>query len=291
MVSIILPVYNREKTIKSAIDSILKQSYDDFELIVVDDGSNDSTKNIVLSINDDRIKYIYQKNAGACVARNTGIEASHGEYIAFHDSDDTWHSDKLEKQMAIFSKEDVQLVFCKLCKVKDGNIVEYLPSNICGGKIEKVETLFGIGTQSMVAKRNVFDNERFDADMPRFQELELLIRLVQTGVSLYCLDEGLVDYYVGEDSISKSNKKMFKAAELILHKHIEFCKKYPRMCCEMSGALIWAANDLCLKGESSYKEYLSLALKYDGRLKTALRVLAAKCGVYAWIYRKINHKL
>ena len=94
MVSIIIPTYNRADKLKAAIMSVLNQTYCDLELIIVDDGSTDDTKNVVANIDDNRLRYVYQKNAGACVARNNGIEEAHGDYIAFHDSDDVWHLDK-----------------------------------------------------------------------------------------------------------------------------------------------------------------------------------------------------
>lgn len=288
MVSIVLPVYNREKTIRTAVESILNQTYSDFELIIVDDGSSDKTRDVILGIDDSRVKYIFQKNSGACAARNTGIDAANGEYIAFHDSDDIWHEDKLEKQMAVFEKENVQLVFCKLCLINDNKVVEYLPAEIRNGKVEKVESLFGIGTQAIIAKRVVFDSIRFDVDMPRFQEFEMLIRIVEKGFSLYCLDEGLVDYFIGEDSISKSSSKMLIAAKLILNKHTDFRKKYVKMSYEMSRMLINVANKICLEGNSEYKNYLKVAYKYDKSVKAMLRIITAFCGMYAWLYKKMK---
>ena len=99
MISVIIPVYNREKTVKKAIDSVLAQTWKDMEIIVIDDGSTDKSAEVIKSIKDARIKYIYQKNAGACAARNHGLDLATGDIIAFHDSDDVWHKDKLEKQL------------------------------------------------------------------------------------------------------------------------------------------------------------------------------------------------
>jgi len=88
LVSIIMPTYNTEKYIAEAIQSVLVQTYKNFELIIIDDGSNDSTKEIIYSFDDKRIKYTYQENQGVSVARNRGIELSKGEYITFLDADD-----------------------------------------------------------------------------------------------------------------------------------------------------------------------------------------------------------
>ena len=87
MFSVIIPSYNRAHILPRAIDSVLTQSFQDFEIIVVDDGSIDDTKNVVLSINDARVKYAYQENRGVCVARNYGISVAKGDYLAFLDSE------------------------------------------------------------------------------------------------------------------------------------------------------------------------------------------------------------
>ena len=115
----IIPVYNREKTVKKAIDSVLAQTWKDMEIIVIDDGSTDKSAEVIKSIKDARIKYIYQKNAGACAARNHGLDLATGDIIAFHDSDDVWHKDKLEKQLNKLNESGADIVFCKLNEFKE----------------------------------------------------------------------------------------------------------------------------------------------------------------------------
>jgi len=102
-VSIIIPTYNRASLVMKAIDSVLAQTYKDYELIVVDDGSTDNTKELLQHYGDD-IKYIYQHNGGVNKARNTGIDAAVGQYIALLDNDDLWREDKLAIQMSIFQR-------------------------------------------------------------------------------------------------------------------------------------------------------------------------------------------
>jgi glycosyltransferase involved in cell wall biosynthesis len=97
-VSVIIPTYNRAEYVTQAIESVLAQTYTDYEIIVVDDGSTDNTKD-VLSPYIDRIRYIYQKNAGASAARNQGIKAAKGDWVAFLDSDDEWLPEKLAVQI------------------------------------------------------------------------------------------------------------------------------------------------------------------------------------------------
>lgn len=105
-VSIIIPAYNIDNLIKETIESAFTQTYSDFELIVVDDGSTDNTAEIVNSYNDKRLVYHYQPNSGLpAKPRMKGVEMARGEYIAFLDHDDLWMPQKLEKQMAIIAKD------------------------------------------------------------------------------------------------------------------------------------------------------------------------------------------
>lgn len=242
MVSVIIPVYNREKVVVDAINSVLNQTYTDLELIVVDDGSTDNTREVLSRISDKRLKYVYQENAGACVARNHGIKLAKGSYIAFHDSDDIWHLDKLEKQMAVFDEYNPDIVFCKLRKKHPNGEITLEPSYLKDGIVNPVINLFGIGTQTIIAKKKVFEKYKFDSSLPRFQEYEFLLR-ASKDFSMYCLNDGLVDYEVGTDSISANPKKLYRACELILKKHPEL-KNYPVMMEYMAHSLLTGANQL-----------------------------------------------
>ena len=115
LVTIILPVYNGEKYIERCIDSILKQTYSNFLLIVVDDGSNDKTRSIVLNYEDNRIKFIHTKHFGVSNARNVGIENSKGKYITFVDADDEVSNDFIESLLNNFEKS-VDIAMCQFTK-------------------------------------------------------------------------------------------------------------------------------------------------------------------------------
>jgi glycosyltransferase involved in cell wall biosynthesis len=108
-VSVIIPTYNRARIVGEAIDSVLSQSYDDFELIVVDDGSTDGTEKLVASYLP-RLTYLYQEHQGVSAARNRGIATARGEYLAFLDSDDLWLKDKLSSQIHFMASHPEYLV-------------------------------------------------------------------------------------------------------------------------------------------------------------------------------------
>ena len=104
-VSVIIPTYNRQDLVQEAIDSVLNQTFRDWELIVVDDGSTDQTPSVLQERYDSRIIYIYQENQGESAARNRGLYSATGEYVAFLDSDDLWHPKKLQRQIEVFAEK------------------------------------------------------------------------------------------------------------------------------------------------------------------------------------------
>jgi glycosyltransferase involved in cell wall biosynthesis len=112
--SVIIPAYNRANSIERAINSVLEQTYSNFEIIVVDDGSTDNTKNIVSAVNDSRVKYVYQYNKGVCAARNHGTCIALGTYFVFLDSDDYVENNWLEDFYNESSVDSPDLVFCNM---------------------------------------------------------------------------------------------------------------------------------------------------------------------------------
>lgn len=285
MVSVIIPVYNREKTIKKAIASVLDQTWNDLEVIVVDDGSTDNSANEIKSMKDIRIKYIYQKNAGACAARNHGLDLAQGDIIAFHDSDDIWHEDKLEKQLNKLNETGADIVFCKLNEIKADGQVVLLPMGIKEGMLNPVVTIMGIGTQTLVAHRRVFENLRFDPDFPRFQELELLYR-ASKEFSIYCLGEGLVDYYIGGDSISSNPEKLYCACILMKEKHPEIDQYMPQLSKDLGSCLKTAGINAYKIGNENYKKYVCEAGRFNRTWKIKILVLLTKLNMLG-LYGKI----
>ena len=111
MISIIIPLYNKEQSIEKTVHSVLSQSYNDFELVIVDDGSVDQSVAVVKGMTDERIKLIQKKNGGVSSARNSGIHAAKNEWIAFLDADDLWHVNFLRSVVEVIDKvHDVQVI-------------------------------------------------------------------------------------------------------------------------------------------------------------------------------------
>lgn len=124
--SVIIPAYNAEAFVAQAIESVLRQSYGDFELLVMDDGSTDATANVIEAYRDARVRLVRHANQGLSRTLNRGIDLSRGEIITYLDADDVWMPTKLEREMAIFdSEEDVGLVFCDFERFNEHGILTH----------------------------------------------------------------------------------------------------------------------------------------------------------------------
>ena len=223
-VSIILPTYNRAHTLKKAIDSVLNQTYEDFELIIVDDGSTDNTYNLIKSINDHRIIYVkHEKNKGAAAARNTGIRLAKGRYIAFQDSDDEWYLQKLEKQIKIIeSNKQTDIVYSSFFLIKNGQKLLYpRKKNFkLEGNLRKTFSRHNVVALPtvLIKKECIQKAGLFDERFPRFQDWEFFFRL-----SKYCnfkfIDEPLVIAHVQNDGITSNSKFLIEGLYLFIEKY------------------------------------------------------------------------
>ncbi len=229
LISVVIPVYHSEKWILDTIDSVLKQSYQNFEIVIVDDGSSDNTKNVIESIDDSRIKYIYQNNAGPSSARNNGIRHSQGEYIAFLDSDDLWKPDKLLKQLECFdSNPDLgivsawseyttpsnKLLYPKITPIK--NSAEYLKALLLF-PFFKSELPW---TSCMMIKKECFEKAGyFDESMISKEDWDMWFRIA-LHYEFKCLDEVLARRKQHEQSLM-SNTPLYQVKE----HNLNFLKK------------------------------------------------------------------
>lgn len=212
-VSVIIPTYNSEKYLKKAVDSVLSQTYQDLELIIVDDGSVDNTRKLVESINDSRIKYIYQENAGPSAARNNGIINSTGDYIAFLDADDIWPFDKIEKQVNIINKyNDLALVHCGLEFILEGENIRYFKKfknyskNVLLKKLLiDYDNVIPYPSSVLLKKSLLNETGLFDTSIVCGEDWDLWIRLAQKG-NFYCINELTVIKYTPISSITSTIK-------------------------------------------------------------------------------------
>ena len=222
LISVVIPTFNREKLVTRSIKSVLNQTLKNIEVVVVDDGSTDNTENAIKKIKDKRIKYYkLKKNSGACYARNFGISKSKGKYIAFQDSDDVFHKDKLEKQLKNLLLNDSDLDFCRICLKFMNDFLVPTDSQIKGftegGYISELCRGNFISTQTILAKKSVFEDISFDNSLPRFQDYDLILRIM-TKYKMSYTNKVLVDLYKEDNTIGSSSSKLRKACLIMLKK-------------------------------------------------------------------------
>ncbi len=179
-ISVVIPTYNRASFFKEAIDSVLSQTFRDFELIVVDDGSTDETPELLLSYGN-KIKVIKKANKGPSAARNRGIKTAKGEWIAFLDSDDVWKPDKLEKQVQ-FIKDNPDIKICQTEEIwiRNGKRVNPRKKHEMhsGWIYEQCLPLCIVSPSSVMIHRDVFEKVGFfDETMPACEDYDLWLRI------------------------------------------------------------------------------------------------------------------
>ena len=216
-VSVVIPTYNLAHFIAEAIQSILGQTFSEFEVIAVDDGSTDNTKDVVNSFKDPRIRYIYQENHGVSAARNTGIQASSSEYIAFLDSDDVLMENALEKGAQVLERHpEVGFSYGQEYLMDERRRVFHLRkqrhkySYVREG-IEEIKEFLLHGnyvcTSTVMARRRcLYDVGLFDPTFrPGSEDFDLWVRLAKRYAVAY-IAEPLVKYRIHPDSIGATRK-------------------------------------------------------------------------------------
>ncbi len=228
-VSVVIPTYNRSHLLGRAIRSVLNQSYQDFEIIVVDDGSTDDTCGVVRGFQefDGRIRYMRRNfRRGPSVARNVGIRAARGDYIGFLDDDDEWMKEKLEKQIRIFegSPDSVGVVYTKIWR-RWGREGAYFPSlkvkQNSGNVYRELLKWNFVHTPTVLVRAECFGRVGlFDEGFFAFEDWELFIRLSKFYEFRY-LDELLVISHCTPGSLSCNEWAIVEGLERILQKHFQ----------------------------------------------------------------------
>lgn len=209
-VSVIIPTYNRANVVCNAVDSVINQTYKNIEIIVVDDGSTDDTKK-VLNKYAGNIKYIKQSNQGVSSARNLGIKESTGEYLAFIDSDDVWHSDKVQKQLDFFNSNknnNIGLVYTNTILIDKDNQKkkrrDFFTKNE-SGILEFIDVFKDpyLGLPTVMILSSVINKVGlFDEGLETAEDIDLYLRISEFYKIGYIHDI-LVDVHQSENSLSE----------------------------------------------------------------------------------------
>ena len=263
-VSVVIPTYNRASMLGRAIRSVVSQTFQDLEVLVVNDGSTDGTDAIVHSFNDERIVYLrHEMNLGGSVACNTGIRQAKGEYIALLDDDDEWLPTKLERQVELFQKDtrgEVGVVDCDyvavwddrevVVKARDGWLYEDLLSLRCG-----------ICASSALFRRASLDGGRlFDERYPVPEDRDFFVQIARR-YKFARVPESLVRVYRHDGPHLNVPKYQLDIRRNFMHKHQEELRRRPAVLARYNGSLgkiYLALGD----AESARREFFR-ALKLD----------------------------
>ncbi len=266
-VSVVIPTYDRAAVLPRAIDSVLGQTVEDLELLVVDDGSTDRAPDVVAGYADDRVRCLrHEQNRGASAARNSGIEAASGDYVAFLDSDDEWLAGKLETQLAVLeaASDDVVAVYCTVAKHRQGSIKQLgerlFPERTPDGGPELLAPVlarrgaFHLGS-TLLVRRAVVDHVAFDETLTELEDLDLLVRLLQRGRLLHV-----------PETLAILHESDYPEPETVRRAQATFLAKHRATIADLDadGRRIAGAHDV----------YLAKAYLRNGAFGTGIRYLA-----------------
>lgn len=203
LISCIVPVFNGERYLAETVSSIAHQTYRLLEIIIVNDGSTDRTEEIVSSYGS-RVRYLRQRNAGPASARNLGLAGAKGEFVAFLDQDDLWHSEKLERQMARFAdRNDLDLCithvqsFCDPKLPKRG--LQHIKSRMSG-------SVPGYLTGTLLARRTMFERVgNFNTELRYGDAADWFLRAIELGINMELLADVLMYHRIHQRNFSLSH--------------------------------------------------------------------------------------
>lgn len=298
LISVIIPVYNSEKTIKRCLDSLLKQSYPYFELIVVNDGSKDHSKDIIDSYDDERIVAIHKQNEGVSATRNKGITSAKGKYICFVDSDDYVEVDYLKMMIEQINKDKSDLVICNFKRL-DHNGLNINECSFNTKKMEINEMIYEIYTKSLLNQpwNKLFIKDKisklFSLDLSLGEDLLFVIDYLKNCYNISYVEDCLYVYdlldggglsflkqseteflalyaYLFDELLIKNEYSLTNFSSFLLKHYLRFCintkksltKAYPYL---MDFAKKYQINTIAYQ----YFIYLALGLAY--LLKTKIK--------------------
>lgn len=216
LVSVIMPAYNAENFIKQSIGSVVLQTYNHWELIIIDDCSTDKTMEIVQNINDERIKLVQMEfNSGAAKARNEGIKIARGEFLAFLDSDDFWTKTKLSDQIDFMKSNDYTFTCTEYAEIdEEENLLTTVKVHDKMGYDEMLK--YCPGNSTVIYNVNKL-GKFFAPDIKRRNDFALWLQVIKKAQYIYGLKKTYTFYRVGKESLSSNKIKLIKHQWVVLH--------------------------------------------------------------------------
>ena len=285
-VSVIIPVYNGERYLADAIQSVLDQTYRNFELVVIDDGSTDESAAVARRFGE-AIRYVYQANGGVCKARNAGIAATGGTYVAFLDQDDLWLPEKLAEQVAYLdSHPDIAAVYCQ-CKVTGEG---WLRSDLYYTEVVKDDIVGIMSGPCLLMTASMFRREvlqklgGFDEGLigAGGEDMDLTLRLTQVAPVAY-LPQVLAVYRMHAANNSTNSERLLHNYGLYLRKCRDLHGCDPQVAQFLDRRAVAYLSDLgrlqvtagsTAEGRSSLRQAIRLSLQRRANTKMLLRSIS-----------------
>jgi len=289
LVSVVIPSYNYGHLISDALDSALDQTYKNLEIIVVDDGSKDDTKNVVKKYGK-KIKYIHQENRGLSAARNKGIKNANGEFIAFLDSDDIWFRNKIEAQVTEMEKDDrIGLVSCSMQEIdEEGGVIRDITYKDYNNEddlfAELIQKNIVSGGSSAIVRKNCFDQVGlFDENLQPAADWDMWLR-IQQQYKVKIIEQVLVKARVGAYNMSsvKNVESMLDDEFKVLDRQLLTNEKLKNNARLKNKALsyrffcaawaYWKSNDITNATKFIFKSYLKNPLSFLNKHQGGLMI-------------------
>jgi glycosyltransferase involved in cell wall biosynthesis len=256
-VSVIIPTYNRGYCLARAVQSVLGQTFADFELIVVDDGSTDDTAAVLAGFSDPRLRVVrHPANRGVGATINTGIREAAAGLIALQDSDDEWLPEKLACQVAIMQAggESLGVVYCDQWRFRGGEKSYFASPHLTpadGIVFDRAldDALYNIGNQSLLIRRRCFDEVGFyDESLRRNEDLDMLIR-ISRRFHFHHIPEPLLNYNVTADSVTaRGEAEGIRTQEALFAKYLDDLRRNPAL---LAKRAYWIGSFHMRKGEAA----------------------------------------
>ncbi len=247
LVSVVMPAYNAQAHIRAAVESVLAQTVTDWELLVIDDGSSDETVSILneLALVDPRIRFLQnERNMGCASTRNRGLELSRGRFVALLDSDDVWHPDKLERQLALMQNQAADVCYTSYAIVDEqgetlGNDFIVAPQTDLKAMLKRSE----IGCSTAMVTAQIAQDYRFSTEYYH-EDYALWLAILKDGKKAVGLTEVLVDYRMRRASRA-SNKLASAARRWHIYRHFLGCSVW---------SSCWYSAQYAVAGLKKYKK-------------------------------------
>ena len=291
--SVIIPLFNKEKFIEATLKSVLNQTFIDFEVLIIDDGSTDNSATLIKGFDDTRIRYFYKENAGVSSARNYGIEKSQSNYISFIDADDYWYPDFLKEMFKIIQNYPQQKVFSaaieietskkvfpatySIVKTSDHEIVNYFTAS-------NKETV--ICTSCAVFHKNIFEKVgTFDTEIKSGQDTDMWIRI---GINYPVVFSWkiLARYIYDENSLSKNKNYLNKKINFSKFEEQEKTNSSLKIFLDLNRFSLAIKSKLIADEENFNSYYKAIDLK-NLTIKKRILLLLPSVILKAFIYLKL----